>query len=340
LGLQSNESTEYVKEIGPFEALIQPGCKVADTHSVLHSIAPLNMMLIVTYLNVYHNVEPTIAVCGAPARKECCDKNVVVARVTPECRGAGATVHPQCLMTETYISKISAEDQARMSQTLLLANGPLPYQVTLPFQSYVCEKWAGSYGMTQEDLEAKNRHLFNIRSRGGKVSGRANVELRRGFYSPDYAEEVEVWNAANSQLSSQRQLNLLASGKHNFHKPEVQAASIAARNAGTRGEKRKTCSVDGCTSLAKKGGVCWRHGAKEKFCSHEGCTNQARQGGVCITHGAIIKQCSVDGCTNQVVKGGVCKRHGAKAKRKICSHEGCTNQARKGGVCITHGAKY
>ena len=104
---------------------------------------------------------------------------------------------------------------------------------------------------------------------------------------------------------------------------------------------KKKCSADGCTNLAKKGGVCVRHGAKVTMrrCSSEGCMNFVRKGGVCIRHGANVKRklCSFDGCPNQDVKGGVCIRHGARQKR--CRSQGCTNQARKGGVCVKHGAK-
>jgi hypothetical protein len=57
--------------------------------------------------------------------------------------------------------------------------------------------------------------------------------------------------------------------------------------------------------------VCIRHGAKHKLCSSEGCTNIAKKGGVCVRHGAEVKRCSVEGCTNRSIRGGVCKRHGA-----------------------------
>ena len=133
--------------------------------------------------------------------------------------------------------------------------------------------------------------------------------------------------------------------------------------------KRSKCTSDGCTNIAIKGGVCWRHGAKNttnqkrsegctnyavkggvrkrhgakvnrKLCSSEGCTNIAKTGGVCVRHGAKRKQCSWLGCTNNAVQGGVCKRHGAKvAAPKLCNIAGCTNFAQKGGVCIRHGAK-
>ena len=106
-------------------------------------------------------------------------------------------------------------------------------------------------------------------------------------------------------------------------------------------ETKKLCSQEGCTNLAKKGGVCISYRAKPKreICSHEECTDKALKVGVCIRHGAAPytkKLCSHEGCTNQSRNGGVCTRHGATMKR--CSHEGCTNQARNGGVCTSHGA--
>jgi len=78
--------------------------------------------------------------------------------------------------------------------------------------------------------------------------------------------------------------------------------------------------------------------AFHKSCSSEGCTNIARTGGVCVKHGAKVKLCSSEGCTNIVVKRGVCIRHGATLTRKECSSEGCTNQVRNGGVCERHGS--
>ena len=48
-----------------------------------------------------------------------------------------------------------------------------------------------------------------------------------------------------------------------------------------------------------------------KTCSHEGCTNHARKGGVCMRHGALVKTCSHEGCINGTIKGGICWKHGA-----------------------------
>ena len=64
-----------------------------------------------------------------------------------------------------------------------------------------------------------------------------------------------------------------------------------ARNSGKARVKadwkkyKYECSADGCTNLARKGGVCKKHGAKVKLCSSEGCTNIVIKGGVCIKHG-------------------------------------------------------
>ena len=59
-----------------------------------------------------------------------------------------------------------------------------------------------------------------------------------------------------------------------------------------------------------------RHGAKRKLCSNEGCSTQAKKGGVCFRHGAKVKLCSIEGCTNYVQRNGVCIRHGAKVNRR------------------------
>ena len=123
-----------------------------------------------------------------------------------------------------------------------------------------------------------------------------------------------------------------------------QSLEDSQKARGRKGDWRKyakICSADECTNIAKKGGVCKRHGAKveHKKCSSARCTNRAKSGGVCIRHGAKVeyKRCRIEGCMNHVIKGGVCVKHGAKVK--LCSYEGCTNKSLKGGVCIRHGAK-
>ena len=128
--------------------------------------------------------------------------------------------------------------------------------------------------------------------------------------------------------------------KRIYTKCSADGCTNIAKKGGVcvrHGAKRKTCSHEGCANVAQIGGVCFRHGAKPKTCSQEGCTNNALKGGVCWTHGAKVKTCSHEECTNVAKKGGVCNSHGAK--RKTCSHEGCTTQAMNNGVCVRHGAK-
>jgi hypothetical protein len=62
------------------------------------------------------------------------------------------------------------------------------------------------------------------------------------------------------------------------------------------------------------------HGAKTKRCSIEGCTNIVVKGGVCVTHGAkVVKETmqlrGVCQRASQVVQGGVCYRHGNKIQQ-------------------------
>ena len=61
-----------------------------------------------------------------------------------------------------------------------------------------------------------------------------------------------------------------------------------------------------------------KHGAMMRTCSHEGCTNYAQKGGRCYQHGEKRKTCSHEGCSNFAQKGGVCKRlHGTKVDSSI-----------------------
>lgn len=88
---------------------------------------------------------------------------------------------------------------------------------------------------------------------------------------------------------------------------------------------RKICIVEECTSIAQRGGVCFRHGAKykKKSCSIDGCTSRAIQGGVCQKHGAkvVVHLCNVEGCKNKRVQAGVCKKHGAVTSQTVVKAE-------------------
>ena len=68
-----------------------------------------------------------------------------------------------------------------------------------------------------------------------------------------------------------------------------------------------------------------------KLCSKVRCTNVAKKGGVCMRHGAKHKQCDSDGCTNKSVNGGVCMSHAAKKECKLCGSEECKKMLPKEG---------
>ena len=125
--------------------------------------------------------------------------------------------------------------------------------------------------------------------------------------------------------SSPPRRKLRRTGRATNNEPEV----VVSKQKEVR--SLSSCSHEGCTNLAQRGGICRKHGGKQirKTCSNEGCAAIAHKGGVCIRHGAKAKTCCRDGCTNNAKIGGVCCRHGAKVKRyhKICSHNGCTNKS-------------
>ena len=139
-------------------------------------------------------------------------------------------------------------------------------------------------------------------------------------------KEMTASSASTGRRTSTRKRSSVSEddGASIDHTRKKRAVSLNRRshdgNQQARGGKydwrkyAKICSADGCTNLARNGGVCIRHGAEveKKRCSSEGCTNFAQIGGVCIRHGAKVKLCSSGGCTNQAVRKGVCWRHGGK----------------------------
>ena len=121
--------------------------------------------------------------------------------------------------------------------------------------------------------------------------------------------------------------------------PPDDEGGVETKGADPRKRRRgKVCSTEGCTSLARNGGLCLRHGARRTrgTCSHKGCANLVQNLGLCFKHGAKYPECSHEGCTNGAIRGGVCWIQGAKQRAKLCIHEGCLNKAVKGGVCHCH----
>lgn len=190
------------------------------------------------------------------------------------------------------------------------------------------------------DGEAVPFHISHIRHDKTEVSRNiaepASVNLSRFDYCTGYYQEKEDGEVHRNPRCTHNPrcgmiLKLYETRRPSgppAKKARVERSSLVigvnAREVGTAGRVKRICSREGCTQLAKKGGVC-------------------QQGGVCIKHrakGSPKKRCSSEGCTSQAQKGGVCIKHGAKfaSRRKICSREGCTNIVQRRGVCIRHGA--
>jgi hypothetical protein len=100
------------------------------------------------------------------------------------------------------------------------------------------------------------------------------------------------------------------------------------------------CTFPDCGSVARRDGVCARHGATLPTCKFPaGCSNVVVNNNLCKQHGATRKRrttCSIPRCPKQARKGGVCTFHGSPTKK--CSYKECTNIVVKGGVCRRHGA--
>ena len=98
------------------------------------------------------------------------------------------------------------------------------------------------------------------------------------------AKDAQVWHKREEFASGMGQ-------RLNTSDAALKDAQTLLRReecASSMGQKVKLCSIESCTNIVVKGGVCWRHGAKpkRKRCSSKGCTNGAQKGGVCKRHGA------------------------------------------------------
>ena len=350
----SNNTAESGKDIASFIDILKP-VTTFDAELVFHSIAPNNIMLITTYLNVYCDVRPTIVPCGAPVR-DCYESDVVEARANPECTNSGSILHPECLAVEKYASQLPQDEHKRMTKSLLLPNGVLPYYVTTPLESNLIEKWAGTLGMTPADRQARDQHLLDIRRKGGTTAGNNHYRDSTAIFDPKYEEEVKVGRSSGGTTSgnnhyrnstaifdpmyeeemklwnkqtSERLLALSAAGKHWMQQDEYKQR-LLTNNPMHQPEVVTKYKASRLAGTAKK--------QKKKKCSHPDCNNQVVNNGVCARHGATRKLCSHPGCNNKVQNNGVCTRHGAiRNARKKCSHpDGCSNIAQSGGLCIRH----
>ena len=58
--------------------------------------------------------------------------------------------------------------------------------------------------------------------------------------------------------------------------------------------------------------------SSRKSCSEEGCTTLANRWGLCSKHGGFAR-CSEEGCDKAAVKGGLCKAHYSVANGEVGS---------------------
>jgi hypothetical protein len=115
-------------------------------------------------------------------------------------------------------------------------------------------------------------------------------------------KDAKKKKTSSSTSSTQHRHRATTSTRSAFAVVASKAVVNIAPQRKTKSRKKRSLATEGDEVPRKK----YRY-----TCSADGCTNAAKKGGVCVKHGAKVKRCSSDGCTNMVVKGGVCKRHGA-----------------------------
>eukprot|EP00729_Bicosta_minor_P007767 gene7767-biopygen18863 len=102
------------------------------------------------------------------------------------------------------------------------------------------------------------------------------------------------------------------------------------------------CKVDGCTTPARQGFEhCTTHGGgeKRKPCSVAGCTTTSDRKGLCVKHGGGKEECRIARCTNRMYGFlKTCRTHGGSG---YCQHpSGCIAPATKYGAnCKKHTKK-
>ena len=162
----SNESSEYVKEIPAVEAALQ-STKLPEL--VQRAISLVNIALIVTYNNVYHNLQPTVVALGANSRDKGCNKKKMdEIRANPEATFATSTLHPQMAVDDRYSQNADESTLVNSSKVAVFVNSVHDYTVTVPHVSLAYQKFAGTAGMSKEELAEKALTRHKIRQKGGR----------------------------------------------------------------------------------------------------------------------------------------------------------------------------
>lgn len=101
-----------------------------------------------------------------------------------------------------------------------------------------------------------------------------------------------------------------------------------------RAFKPRLCTVEGCTTQDKGGGLCAKHGGG-KPCAFGGCIKRVAGTKFCSAHGGTRKKrCSFPECAKGDQGGGFCAAHGGG---KRCSVSECAKRAVGKGLCWSHG---
>lgn len=140
------------------------------------------------------------------------------------------------------------------------------------------------------------------------------------------------------------------------------------------GKRKALCKVVDCKSMAKKYGVCKKHGGRDR-CRLEGCDRYAAVAGLCVAHGRSNPEaCGAEGCDMPARISGYCTAHGAysrgrseihgallllqasmlqsratttefndepnKRKNSVCRMKNCDTPAHVWNLCRKHGGFY
>jgi len=104
-------------------------------------------------------------------------------------------------------------------------------------------------------------------------------------------------------------------------------------DAATGGVKN-VAATRGAPIFPRKGGGCILHGAERHLytCSCNGCTHEAQKGGVCASHGTTKKRCSHEGCTSFARLAG----NVADMSRHVGDDTTCRSNFGQMGPCCRH----
>ncbi|KAH9099762.1 hypothetical protein Ae201684P_018772 [Aphanomyces euteiches] len=86
--------------------------------------------------------------------------------------------------------------------------------------------------------------------------------------------------------------------------PPRHTSSMEASNSMSRNAR---CRFYGCSSYARNGGLCTRHGGGRK-CVMANCTTPSQTGGLCRIHGGGSR-CKIEGCSKFARVRGLCSSH-------------------------------